>query len=539
MAPPVSTAPLQHHLSNIPNIKEEPLDENCDDRRSEGSSVICRLDTALESDVSKQFFCRECDVSFLSKAGLTAHLRGHAMAPPFNCKTCKKGFWNKTLLRNHNRKCRFGLFSERNSGKEVEVPLKAEIDIALNDSVLVFKESSKTTGTGVLQTNFSCKDDSMDKSPQNSEEAEAQSSSSKEKKAVQYQCSECDMSFTDGLLLISHLEDHGREEQEKRRNTCIKCGRMFTSRSYLEKHMKNVHGTDDKYSCPDCSKVVHSLSDLEIHRTCHDLSRPYACKLCSQRFLSRMSLCSHYNEEHPDDVFSCRFCNKTYSVKKSLTSDSDSAPYFPCHVCGKTFPTSESLEDHQLCHLGEKPHECEECGRCFFQSSQLQQHQRMHKSEFQCQACGRGFQFLSHLKTHIDNAREIDNENCFVSASELSCHFPTHPDGTFECKHCKVTFPSVSQLEEHKRCHLISATEFECTECGRSFLGSNAFLQHHCARQKNAVLESDILKFLCLTQYCVLPPVMQFRFHLYFDPCYIFPKLLACVAITEHLLIIY
>ncbi|XP_026149220.1 zinc finger protein 1035 [Mastacembelus armatus] len=725
MAPPVSTAPLQHHLSNIPNIKEEPLDENCDDRRSEGSSVICRLDTALESDVSKQFFCRECDVSFLSKAGLTAHLRGHAMAPPFNCKTCKKGFWNKTLLRNHNRKCRFGLFSERNSGKEVEVPLKAEIDIALNDSVLVFKESSKTTGTGVLQTNFSCKDDSMDKSPQNSEEAEAQSSSSKEKKAVQYQCSECDMSFTDGLLLISHLEDHGREEQEKRRNTCIKCGRMFTSRSYLEKHMKNVHGTDDKYSCPDCSKVVHSLSDLEIHRTCHDLSRPYACKLCSQRFLSRMSLCSHYNEEHPDDVFSCRFCNKTYSVKKSLTrhykkwhqkeqkdlstlqdnssreqstsqvsitgesdenennsedSDSDSAPYFPCHVCGKTFPTSESLEDHQLCHLGEKPHECEECGRCFFQSSQLQQHQRMHKSEFQCQACGRGFvslfalrkhkhshgksrpyrcskcplsftgpsqlaehmsthreenfpcdicnhvflskssraehrkshsksmdqssfsvsreehqappshsdsssviskelkyrcgvcserfrdpeelsehgcmaanerpyscsdcdkyflhashlkkhrathqlswsnseypcnqcnksfsssqQFLSHLKTHIDNAREIDNENagpphgficpvchqCFVSASELSCHFPTHPDGTFECKHCKVTFPSVSQLEEHKRCHLISATEFECTECGRSFLGSNAFLQHHCARQKNAVLESE------------------------------------------------
>uniref|UniRef100_A0A7N9ART6 C2H2-type domain-containing protein n=1 Tax=Mastacembelus armatus TaxID=205130 RepID=A0A7N9ART6_9TELE len=384
------------------------------------------------------------------KAGLTAHLRGHAMAPPFNCKTCKKGFWNKTLLRNHNRKCRFGLFSERNSGKEVEVPLKAEIDIALNDSVLVFKESSKTTGTGVLQTNFSCKDDSMDKSPQNSEEAEAQSSSSKEKKAVQYQCSECDMSFTDGLLLISHLEDHGREEQEKRRNTCIKCGRMFTSRSYLEKHMKNVHGTDDKYSCPDCSKVVHSLSDLEIHRTCHDLSRPYACKLCSQRFLSRMSLCISITGESDENE------------NNSEDSDSDSAPYFPCHVCGKTFPTSESLEDHQLCHLGEKPHECEECGRCFFQSSQLQQHQRMHKSEFQCQACGRGF-------------------------------------------------VSLFALRKHKHSH------------GKS-------RPYRC---------SNILKFLCLTQYCVLPPVMQFRFHLYFDPCYIFPKLLACVAITEHLLIIY
>uniref|UniRef100_A0A8C1BTJ4 Uncharacterized protein n=1 Tax=Cyprinus carpio TaxID=7962 RepID=A0A8C1BTJ4_CYPCA len=46
-----------------------------------------------------------------------------------------------------------------------------------------------------------------------------------------------------------------------------------------------------------------------------------------------------------------------------LDNDSDSAPYFPCHVCGKTFLTSESLEDHQRCHLGEKPFECEECGK--------------------------------------------------------------------------------------------------------------------------------------------------------------------------------
>lgn len=728
-APPMSTASLQHHLSNIPNIKEEPLDESCDERRGEGANLTCNLNTALNSEVAKQFVCSQCNVTFASKSGLTAHLRGHAMKYPFNCKTCKKGFWNKTLLRNHHRKCRFGHTSDRIPTKKLEVPLKAEIDFALNDSVLVFKEDSTTTGTGVLQTNFPCKDDLMNESSQISEKALVESSSVKEKKVVQYQCSECDKSFTDGLLLISHLEDHGRQEQEKKRNTCRKCGRVCATQGHLENHMK-VHGIDKKYPCPDCSKMVYTSSDLEIHRTCHDPNRPFVCKLCNQRFWTRPSLCNHYNEEHPDDVFSCHFCNKTYSVKKSLQrhyrkwhqkerkdlgstvqergsteqqstsqvsttgesdedenngsedSDSDSAPYFPCHVCGKTFPTSESLEDHQRCHLGEKPHECEECGKCFFQASQLQQHQRMHKSEFQCQACGRGFvslfalrkhkhthgksrpyrcskchlsftgpsqlaehmsthreenfpcdicnrvflskssraehrkshsksgdqhppsvsraehekslslsessliftkelkyrcgvcgerfrdpeelsehgcmaakerlyscsdcnkhflhashlkkhrtthhlswssseypcnkcnnsfsssqHFLNHLETHVDSAGGIELNmektdegpshgficpvchQCFASATELSSHFPSHPDDTFECKISKMKLPSESKLDEHEHHHLTSSTEFECTECGQSFLGSDAFCQHDCSLQQHAIME--------------------------------------------------
>lgn len=735
MAPPVSTAPLQQHLLNIPNIKEEPLDESCDKQLSDGANLTCNLDTALGREVPKPFFCPKCNMSFISKAGLTGHLRVHTMEHPYNCKTCKRGFWNKSLLRNHYRKCRFGHTSERNTTQHLEVPLKAEIDFALNEPVLVFKESSKTTGTGVLQTNFSCKEDFMDESSQNSEGNEVQGSSSKGKKSVQYQCSECEKSFTDGLMLISHLEDHGRQEQEKKRNTCTKCGRVCASQGNLEKHMR-MHGINKKYSCRDCSKTVYTLSDLEIHRACHDANRPYACKLCNQRFKTRPSLCNHYREEHPDDVFTCRFCNKAYSVKKSLArhykkwhqkerkdlgsiaqeqeqqsssqvsttvesdedenngtedSDSDSAPYFPCHVCGKTFTTSESLEDHQRCHLGEKPHECAECGRCFFQASQLQQHQRMHKSEFQCQACGRGFVslfalrkhkhthgksrpyrcskchlsftgltqlaehmsthreenfpcdicnrvflskisraehrkshaksgdlcppsalreeykksaslsekslfnkelkyrcgvcserfkdpeklsehgcmaakerpysclecdkhflhashlkkhrnthhlsvssdeypcnqcsssfsscdlFLSHLKSHVDttegikcNTEDKDGRpsnsflcpvchQCFASATELIDHFPIHIGSTFECKICKMIFSSGHELEEHERHHLTSATEFECTECGQSFLGSDAFRQHHCSRQQHAKMDNKYVNPLAKT----------------------------------------
>lgn len=499
VVPPVSTAPLQHHLSKILNIKEEPLDEISVDHLSHGDNLIREFDTAMDGDALKQFFCTECNMSFINKAGLIGHMRVHSTDHPFNCKICKKGFWNRILLRNHNKKCRLG----QSTTKHMEAPLKAEIDFALND-VLVFKDGPTESGTGVLQTNFSCKDD-LEESPKDSNGNQVQSSSNKEKKTVQYQCSECDQSFTDGLLLISHLEEHGRQEQEKKRNTCVKCGRMCISQASLEKHLK-THGFDEEYPCPDCPKISHTLAELEIHRTCHDPNRPYLCKLCNQRFWTRPSLYSHYSTDHTDEAFTCRFCNKAYSVKKSLArhirkwhqkekmalastvqesnteqqsssqvsttgqsdedenngsedSDSDSAPYFPCHVCGKTFTTSESLEDHQRCHLGEKPYECEECGRCFFQASQLQQHQRMHKSEFQCQACGRGFVSLFALRKHKHTHGKSRPYRCskchlsFTGPSQLSEHMTTHREENFPCDICNRVFLSKSSRAEHWKSH--------------------------------------------------------------------------------------
>lgn len=496
MTQPVSTAPLQQLLSDI---KEEPVDESCDERLSD--NLTCKLDRALNIEPPKQFFCQDCNMTFVNKAGLSGHLRTHAVGRPFNCKSCNKGFWNKSLLRNHYRKCRNG----RIPNQQLETPLKANFDFALSNSAFVFGEDPKTNITGV-----SCKDELMDNATKNSEGNEVQSSSSKEKKTVQYQCSECEMSFTDGLVLISHLEDHGRQEQEKKRNTCVKCGRVCTSQGNLEKHMR-MHATDQKYSCSDCSKLFYTMSDLEVHRTSHDPNRPYTCKLCNQRFWTRPSLCSHYREAHEDDVFSCRFCSKSYAVKKSLArhykkwhpkqykdlgaavkekgsseqqsssqvsttgdsdedenngsedSDSDSAPYFPCHVCGKTFPTSGSLEDHQLCHLGEKPHECEQCGKCFFQSSQLQQHQRMHKSEFQCQTCGRGFVSLFALRKHKHNHGKNRSLRCskcnifFTGPSQLAEHMSIHREENFPCDICNRVFLSKSSRAEHWKTHSTSS----------------------------------------------------------------------------------
>uniref|UniRef100_A0A8D3E4F6 Zgc:66448 n=1 Tax=Scophthalmus maximus TaxID=52904 RepID=A0A8D3E4F6_SCOMX len=193
--------------------------------------------------------------------------------------------------------------------------------------------------------------------------------------------------------------------------------------------------------------------------------------------------------------------------------DSDSAPYFPCHVCGKTFPTSESLEDHQRCHLGEKPHECEECGRCFYQASQLQQHQRMHKSEYQCQACGRGFVSLFALRKHKHTHgksrpyRCPKCDLCFTGATRLAEHMTTHREESFPCDICNRVFPSKSSRVEHRKSHSksgdhpspsVSKAEHEisplpsesssaltkaqdlynCPHCSMQFFSKSGFLEH-------------------------------------------------------------
>lgn len=489
--PPVVAAPLQHHLSKMMKIKEEPLEDSCNTPPSDSLSVGALLDKRKDLD---PLACPECNMTFINKAGLSGHLRVHKEVP-FHCRMCNKGFWNKNLLYLHQRKCRSEDNSEDDTAWQMEGPLKAHIDFALTDPSPRVNEDSPSSGSW--------------QNPSGPDDNKPEGNTGNETKAVQYQCSECEKTFTDGLMLISHLEEHGREEQEKKRKTCPKCKRVFASQHDLEKHMK-MHGKTyvKELSCPKCPSRFYTLAELEEHKGFHDVKRSISCKVCHLSFRTKIALCEHFSDDHPEDAFHCRYCNKAYSQKKSLyrhysqchrhermrlqtavpekrsadrlpgsqlstagdgsdnyesddteDSDADSADYFPCHVCGKTFLTSESLEDHQLCHLGKKPHECAECGKCFYQASQLQQHQRMHKSEFQCQLCGRGFVSLFALRKHKHThgrKRPFRCSKCHLSFKgplHLAEHMATHQEESFPCDICNCVFPSKSSRAEHRKSH--------------------------------------------------------------------------------------
>ncbi|XP_059363795.1 uncharacterized protein LOC132103021 [Carassius carassius] len=494
--------------SHMQVIKQEQIDdENGQNQESSSQINTSEQRACTNTDLIKPLKCPECNMRFFKKAGLSMHMRIHTGVYPLSCKKCHVGFWTRKTMEKHRRKCT-GHTIVSNNGSAMESAGE------LNDTVLVFNKGSNTTGTGVLQTKFSCKDQDQENDAE------------KEDVSIhKYQCSECDQSFTDGLRLISHLEEHGREDQDRRSDIlrCHVCNKVFAQAGILQRHMKLQHQEKMDNTCEICFKNFRFPSDLDIHRACHDPSRPFVCNSCKMRFWTAKALTVHNRMAHlhvhpPNskessvkarteqaEVYRCEPCDKTYMLKKSYRkhcrikhkedfikslsdnelkkssgspsqesdeedsrnfvdeddsdNDSDSAPYFPCHVCGKTFLTSESLEDHQRCHLGEKPFECEECGKCFFQLGNLQQHQRSHKSEFQCQMCGKGFVSLFSLRKHKQTHIRKSPHRCtkchlsFTRSTELAEHMVTHRDENFPCDLCDKTFSCKTSRAEHRKMH--------------------------------------------------------------------------------------
>ncbi|XP_036393919.1 zinc finger protein 1035 [Megalops cyprinoides] len=511
--PQKSPAPLQLQLSSIGKVKEEPVDQGYETNYPINCNILAeKTPPRTEYEMKKPFVCKYCNLRFCNNSGLGMHVRTHLRNFPFFCSNCKRGFWNKHVFQKHHKQCRRTQMIKEEENAESTIP--TDMNASVENTVLVFNSGSKTTGTGVLQTKFSCKDGNKEKEDSAQNRPKRKSLTTVDDTGHKYQCSECDQSFTDGLLLISHLEDHGRnEQQQKQGHACNHCGRVFSQPGMLSQHLKLQHSVRMPYTCPECPKTFRCPSDLNVHRCCHDPSRPFVCSLCHLRFWSSSSLNKHSSLVHPvqksNSLFVCKPCGKSYSLKSSYRKhcrvkhrkvlkearmddqikglvrseqelrievnvegerqadsdegedddDSDSAPYFPCHVCGKTFTTSESLEDHQRCHLGEKPHECEECGKCFFQLSNLQQHQRSHKSEFQCQTCGRGFVSLFALRKHKHTHGKSRPHRCskcqlsFTGPSQLAEHMATHRDENFPCDLCDRTFTCKLSRAEHRKSH--------------------------------------------------------------------------------------
>ncbi|CAI9577121.1 unnamed protein product, partial [Staurois parvus] len=102
-----------------------------------------------------------------------------------------------------------------------------------------------------------------------------------------YSCSEGEKSLVDQVVLYQH---HERVFSDYKPFSCPECGKFYTSKSVLNRHLK-LHSDYKPFPCSVCGKCFANKSLLNSHRRVH--SKPFSCAECGKCFTFRYHLTKH------------------------------------------------------------------------------------------------------------------------------------------------------------------------------------------------------------------------------------------------------
>ncbi|XP_056136125.1 zinc finger protein 572-like [Lampris incognitus] len=164
---------------------------------------------------------------------------------------------------------------------------------------------------------------------------------------------------------------------KKKPFTCSVCGKGFTQRGHMQRHMR-THTGEKPFRCSVCGNAFSQKGDMLRHMRIHTGEKPFSCTICGKEFSQRGQIQPHM---------------RTHTGEKP----------FSCSVCGKRFCERGHLQTHMRTHTGEKPFTCAVCGKGFSQRGILQTHMRIHTGEkpFSCSVCGKGFSQKRVMQTHM------------------------------------------------------------------------------------------------------------------------------------------
>lgn len=449
-----------------------------DDTNDEGSDILQLNDNSENNHIPIQlnstvrFSCKKCNSTFKEKRYFLSHWKTvHVAKKTAKCEYCPEAFTYRAQRLRHVR--------------SVHPEVYEEIEV------------SNTAGT--------------------------KSGSVEAKK--EFECELCSKQFYKKETLEQHLE-HGHEEDEgesKTDRTCEFCQKVFKKHKYLLVHLQAVH-FEHKFTCErdSCGREFSFKRSLIRHiANIHDNKKDFLCTSCSKSFRCKYDLQLHIKDNHAAD-------------KTDRT----------CTDCNKVFKKARYLEIHiEVVHHGLQKHECPICKRAFSFKRSMERHVKaIHEDrrDYSCEKCDKAFRTRYDLNEHHNNIHSdvkkvhpLEQVTCDLcdkvcsSRKSLYTHRKIKHEGVrwgvkYECKLCKENFPTKYKKSKHwiqvhrygeikmRRCHFCNtdvqlysdfkshveshAGCFICITCGYNFNDASELFMHEETHRK---IDDELRHYVC------------------------------------------